>query len=172
MAVQRVIKMGNPGLKLKAEPVTDFQSDELQTNIADMIDTMRHFQGVGLAAPQIGISKRIIVLEVANNTRYPNADSIALNILINPQITEASEQTEMGWEGCLSLPGLRGKISRASRINYQAVNEKGQRVQATVKGFHARIIQHEIDHLEGILYPQRLDDFNEFGFEDSLPDFQ
>ncbi len=164
--------MGDPNLQIKSEWVTDFAGEELQSNIGDMIDTMRHYRGVGLAAPQIGIAKRIIVLEVANNPRYPQADAIALSVLINPQISDFSEQTETAWEGCLSLPGLRGKVSRARSVAYQAVNENGERKQAIVQGFLARIIQHEIDHLDGILYPQRLDDLKQFGFEDSLPDFQ
>ena len=171
MAIRNVLKMGDPRLSLNAQPVTDFDSEELLLNITDLLDTMRQFQGVGLAAPQIGVSKQIIVLEVSNNPRYPHADTIALHILLNPQITDFSPQTESAWEGCLSLPGLRGKVQRAKSIHYQAVNEKGERIQATVHGFHARIIQHEIDHLNGILYPQRLNNLNEFGFEDSLPDY-
>lgn len=163
--------MGDPFLTLKAATVFDFDSVELQMHIDDMIDTMHHYRGVGLSAPQIGLSKRIIVLEVADNPRYPDAAAIALSILINPEIISFSLQTESGWEGCLSLPGLRGKVPRAESILYRAVNEKGEPVQAEVHGFHARIIQHEIDHLDGILYPQRLDDLRNFGFEDSLAEF-
>lgn len=172
MTVINVIKMGEPCLASKAKPVIDFESDELQTNVANMIDTMRSYHGVGLAAPQIALSKQIIVLEVADNVRYPQAQAIELDILINPEILELSEQQEAGWEGCLSLPGMRGRVTRSVSITYQALNLAGEPVKKTVSGFHARIIQHEIDHLNGILYPQRLDNLSEFGFEDSLPSFQ
>ncbi len=172
MTVINVLKMGDPCLAVKSKPVVDFKSNELQMNIADMIDTMRHYQGVGLAAPQIGLSQQIIVLEVADNSRYPQAQSIKLDILINPVILQFSEQKEAAWEGCLSLPGMRGRITRSVSITYQARNLAGEQVKQTVKDFHARIIQHEIDHLNGILYPQRLNDLAEFGFEESLPAFQ
>lgn len=172
MAVLKIIKMGDPTLSVKSVPVTDFNDAQLIKHISDMIDTMRHYQGVGLAAPQTGLSQQIVVLEVAQNARYPQADSIELEVLINPQILDCSEQTEAGWEGCLSLPGLRGHVARSTSITYQAFNMAGESVTKTVSGFYARIIQHEIDHLNGILYPQRLDDLLEFGFEDSLPAFQ
>lgn len=172
MAVITVLKMGDPRLLLQAEKVKDFGSDALKADIADMVDTMRHFIGVGLAAPQIGISKQIIILEAADNPRYPDAGVIELDILFNPKIIHFSQQKDFAWEGCLSLPGMRGKVERARTITYQAVNQQGQPYTATVQGFHARVIQHEIDHLNGILYPQRLESFNDFGFEDSLPDFQ
>ncbi len=169
MAVIDVLKMGDPCLAIKSKPVVDFKSDALQMKVADMIDTMRYYQGVGLAAPQIGLSEQIIVLEVADNRRYPQAQGIELDILINPAILQFSEQKEAGWEGCLSLPGMRGRITRSASITYQALNLAGEPVKQTVYGFHARIIQHEIDHLNGILYPQRLDDLAEFGFKESLP---
>ena len=172
MSVITILKMGDPRLQQIAEAITDFSCQQLTHHIKDMIDTMRHFQGVGLAAPQIGISKQIIVLEVNNNERYPQAETIELDVLINPQILEYSEQKTLGWEGCLSLPGLRGRINRALSITYQAQNPQGHEYTKTVEGFHARIIQHEFDHLQGILYPQRIDDFNYFGFEDSLNEFQ
>ena len=172
MTVLKIVKMGDPVLSVKSVPVTVFNDEKLHQHIADMVDTMRHYQGVGLAAPQTGLSQQIVVLEVARNTRYPEAEAIALDILINPQITAYSEQTEAAWEGCLSLPGLRGRITRSTGISYQAFNAAGEPVTETVYGFHARIIQHEIDHLNGILYPQRLDNLLEFGFEDSLPAFQ
>lgn len=176
MSVINVVKMGDPFLALTAKPVIDLQGEALATNIANMIDTMRHYQGVGLAAPQIGLSQQIIVLEVADNTRYPQAQAIELDVLINPEIVQLSEQNEAGWEGCLSLPGMRGRITRSVSLTYQALSLTGESVEKTVHGFHARIIQHEIDHLNGILYPQRLTDISdiglEFGFEDSLPAFQ
>jgi len=172
MAVITVLKMGDPRLQLQAEKISDFESDSLRDNIADMIDTMRQYHGVGLAAPQIGIAKQIIILEVDNNPRYPDADTIELEILINPKIIQFSQQKDLAWEGCLSLPGMRGKVERSREITYQANTETGQSYTATAQGFHARVIQHEIDHLNGILYPQRLTTLNEFGFEDSLPEFQ
>ncbi len=171
MTVLKIVKMGDPALAVKSLPVTDFNDEALQTQIADMIDTMRHYQGVGLAAPQIGLSRQIVVLEVAQNARYPQADSIELDVLINPRIIDYSTQTEAGWEGCLSLPGLRGHVTRSGSISYQAFNRTGEPVTQTVYGFHARIIQHEVDHLNGILYPQRLANLQDFGFEDSLPAF-
>lgn len=172
MAVLKIIKMGDPVLLHKSEPISDFKDDNLIKHISDMVDTMRHYQGVGLAAPQIGLSQQIMVLEVAQNARYPQADNIELKVLINPRIIHYSEQTEAGWEGCLSLPGMRAHVTRSTRITYQAQNHAGESLEETVCGFHARIIQHEVDHLNGILYPQRLDDLLEFGFEDSLPAFQ
>jgi len=171
VAVLKIIKMGDPALSVKSVPITDLTDTVLTQYISDMIDTMRHFQGVGLAAPQTGLSQQIVVLEVAQNARYPQADNIELEVLINPRITDFSEQTEAAWEGCLSLPGLRGYVPRSHSITYQAINTAGESVTKTASGFHARIIQHEIDHLNGILYPQRLDDFHQFGFEDSLPTF-
>lgn len=171
MAVLKIVKMGDQRLASKSIPVTDFTSDELKKQITDMIDTMRHYQGVGLAAPQIGLLQQIVVLEVAENTRYPKEVSIELEVLINPRIVDYSSDTEAGWEGCLSLPGLRGQITRSNSICYEAVNLAGESVIKTVHGFHARIIQHEVDHLNGILYPQRLDDLRQFGFEDSLSAF-
>ncbi|MCU7799235.1 MAG: peptide deformylase [gamma proteobacterium symbiont of Lucinoma myriamae] len=176
MSVINVVKIGDLFLTLKAKPVIDFQDEVLPATISNMIDTMRHYHGVGLAAPQIGLSRQIIVLEVADNTRYPQAQAIDLDVLINPEIVHLSEQTEAGWEGCLSLPGMRGRISRSASLTYQALNLTGESVEKTVYGFNARIIQHEIDHLNGILYPQRLNELSdigvEFGFEDSLPAFQ
>ncbi len=171
MAVLSVLKMGDPLLALKSSPVTDFDDQDLHRVIEDMIETMRFYHGVGLAAPQIGVSKQIIVLEVAQNDRYPKAENIELEVLINPNITNLSQQEELEWEGCLSLPGLRGQVLRSSNISYEAFNQTGAIQKKTVSGFHARILQHEMDHLNGILYPQRLADPQKFGFEDSLPEF-
>lgn len=171
MTIQKIKKMGDPTLAGKSMPVTTFNNDEIKKHITDLIDTMRHYQGVGLSAPQIGLLKQIIVIEVDQNTRYPQADSIALEVLINPTIIHYSEQVDVDWEGCLSLPGLRGRVKRSNSISYQAFNRVGETLTRTVSGFHARIIQHEIDHLNGILYPQRLDNLMDFGFEDSLPAF-
>jgi peptide deformylase len=172
MSILEIVKMGDPALAIEASQVTDFQHEGLQQSISDMVDTMRHYRGVGLAAPQIGLSKQILVLEVESNERYPEAEAIELDILINPEIIALSEEQESAWEGCLSLPDLRGKVSRAAQITYRAQAPSGEWLEKTVKGFHARIIQHEIDHLKGILYPQRLSDIHDFGFEDSLPAFK
>ncbi len=166
-----IIKMGDPCLQYIAQKVTDFADETLKQTIDTMIDTMRFYQGVGLAAPQIGLSQQIIVLEVNQNIRYPQAEAIALEILINPNIIHFSTQTEKAWEGCLSLPKLRGNVARSLEITYEAMDANAQVVRKTVSGFHARIIQHEIDHLNGILYPQRLENLLEFGYEDSLPTF-
>ena len=170
MSVLKIVKMGDPQLAAIAKPVMKLD-DELHQQISDMIETMRFYKGVGLAAPQISLFRQIVVLEVAQNERYPQADSIELDVLINPRIIDYSAQKDMAWEGCLSLPGLRGHIARSSSITYEAMNRQGEFVNETVYGFHARIIQHEVDHLNGILYPQRLDNIHEFGFEDSLPAF-
>ncbi len=172
MAILEIIKMGDPKLRIKSLPVTDFSAEALRNRVLDMVETMRFYQGVGLAAPQIGLSQQIIVLEVTQNKRYPQAENIELDVLINPKITHSSEQTELGWEGCLSLPGLRGQVVRSSTIGYEAFNLEGELLTKTVSGFHARIIQHEMDHLNGILYSERLNDMTHFGFEESLPAFQ
>jgi len=156
MSVLDIVKKGDNRLTQKAQPVIDFKQDNVQKTVQDMIDTMRYYQGVGLAAPQIGLSQRIIVLEVANNMRYPQAENIELDILINPEIVELSEQTEADWEACLSVPDFRAEVLRAHTITYQALNLAQQTVRKTVHGFYARIIQHEIDHLNGILFIQRL----------------
>lgn len=171
MSILKIVKMGDPLLAAIAKPVADLD-DELLQQISDMIATMRFYQGVGLAAPQVALLRQIVVLEVAQNERYPQADSIELDVLINPKILDYSEQKNRAWEGCLSIPGLRGQIERSSSISYQAMNRQGKLVTKTVHDFHARIIQHEVDHLNGILYPQRLDERHEFGFEDSLPAFK
>ncbi len=171
MTVLKIVKMGAPELTVKASSIQNFDSDDLHQTIADMTETMRHFHGVGLAAPQIGLSQQIIVLEVHQNERYPQAENIELDVLINPQIIDFSDQKEFAWEGCLSLPNLRGRIERPTHITYQACNAAGKTSKKTVSGFHARIIQHEIDHLNGILYLQRLHSLKDFGFEDSLPAF-
>jgi peptide deformylase len=167
--------MGAPELSVKSALINHFNHPKLNDTITDMIETMRHYQGVGLAAPQIGIMQQIIVLEVADNPRYPQAESLELDILINPTITDFSKEIELDWEGCLSLPKLRGQVARAHSITYQAMNREDNIIIKTVSGFHARIIQHEMDHLNGILYPQRLNYSNPshlsqpiFGFEEHL----
>ncbi len=168
MTVMSIKKMGDPLLARQAKRV-DLHSEQLIADVSNMIDTMRYYQGVGLAAPQIGLSKRIIIVEVDHNIRYPRASRIELNVLINPQIINFSAQKQSDWEGCLSLPELRGKVTRSCHITYRAKTLDGDTIVNSVNGFYARIIQHEIDHLDGVLYPQRMDDCSAFGYEDSLP---
>ena len=164
MTILTVLRFPDERLRKKAVDVTDINQ---ATNIIveDMLETMYEENGVGLAATQVDIHQRIVVMDVSENKDQPL-------VLINPEIMRLSEHQEAGWEACLSLPGMRGYITRSASITYRALNILGEHVEKTVYNFHARIIQHEIDHLNGILYPQRLDDFSAFGFEDSLPDFQ
>ncbi|MFP3873268.1 MAG: peptide deformylase [Thiohalophilus sp.] len=168
MAVKEVLKMGHPLLQQVAEPVREFNSPKLDALIADMLDTMHALDGAGLAAPQIGVSQRVVIFEVAANPRYPDVESVPRTILINPGITPLDDRRESGWEGCLSVPGLRGLVPRYTRIRYSGVDPAGAPIEREVDGFHARVVQHEVDHLDGILYPQRMDDMQYFGFEEEL----
>ena len=168
MAVQPVLKMGHPVLAQVAAPVADFKNGELAALIADMDDTMRALNGAGIAAPQIGVSLRVVLFEVSENPRYPQVSPVPYTILINPVITVLDAEEEEGWEGCLSVPGMRGLVARARRVRYQGFDLEGRPIDRTVEGFHARVVQHEVDHLDGILYPQRVRDLRDFGFEDSL----
>lgn len=160
--------MGDPRLWQRAREVTDFDTPELHGLIADMEDTMRHFEGVGLAAPQIGVGLRVVIFGFEASGRYPDAESVPRTVLINPTLTALSEETEDGWEGCLSVPGLRGVVSRWQQLRYQGFDQYGDPIDRTVNGFHARVVQHECDHLDGVLYPMRMDDFRRFGFTDVL----
>ena len=168
MSVRPVLKMGDPLLRKTASGIDRYAEQSLSSLITDMVDTMRATQGVGLAAPQIGISQRVIVLEVDNNPRYPGQSPIPLRTLVNPEIISHSEECVSGWEGCLSLPGLRGEVERFESILFTATDEHGQQITEQASGFLARIIQHELDHLNGILYLDRIKDLNKFGFEDCL----
>ena len=168
MAVKEVLKMGHPLLQQVAKPVTEFNTPELDALIADMLDTMHALNGAGLAAPQIGVSKRVVIFEVAANPRYPDVEEVPRTVLINPEITPLDEAREAGWEGCLSVPGMRGLVSRPAHVRYTGVDQTGQSIEREVSHFHARVVQHEVDHLDGILYPQRLDDPRYFGFEEEL----
>ena len=167
MAVKEIITLGDSRLYNPAQEVTLFAS-ALADDITDMIDTMRHYQGVGLAANQIGIDKRIMVLEVNNNPRYPEMSCIPLMVLVNPVIKFIGDSQESFWEGCLSLPGLRGEVWRHKSIEYQAYDHLGNAFSTQANGFIARIIQHECDHLNGILLHQRVKDLKKFGFEKNL----
>lgn len=168
MAARPVLRMGDPRLLQCAEPVTNFGSQELNSLLADMRDTMHALDGVGLAAPQIGVSLRVVIFEVNANPRYPDAESVPQTVLINPVLTPLSDEMEEDWEGCLSVPGMRGLVPRYTKLRYQGRDEKGGSIDRTVSGFHARVVQHECDHLDGILYPMRIRDMRNFGFSDVL----
>jgi peptide deformylase len=159
--------MGEPLLRQVAAKVERFDG-ELTALVADMDDTMRALNGAGLAAPQIGVSLRVVIFEVKQNPRYPHVSPVPYTVLINPVLTPLGEEQEEGWEGCLSVPGMRGLVPRHRHLRYQGVDAQGQPIDRTVEGFHARVVQHEVDHLDGILYPQRIRDLRNFGFEDVL----
>ena len=160
--------MGDARLLARAAEVADPTAPAIAALLADMRDTMRAADGVGLAAPQIGVGLRVVIFAVDANPRYPDAESVPETVLINPQLMPLGEDTEDGWEGCLSVPGMRGLVPRFTRLRYVGVDAGGQVVDRVVQGFHARVVQHECDHLDGILYPMRIRDLRNFGFEDVL----
>ena len=168
MAIREILKMGDARLLRVAAPVGEFDTPDLLALIADMFDTMHAAGGVGLAAPQIGESVRVVVFGFEQNERYPDAPAVPRTILLNPVLTPLGSEEEEGWEGCLSVPGLRGLVPRSRRLRYQGFDSQGARIDRTVEGFHARVVQHEVDHLEGILYPMRIRDMSRFGFQDVL----
>ena len=168
MAVRTILRMGDPRLLEPARAVTDFETPALQELIADMFDTMADAGGVGLAAPQIGVGLQVVIFGFEKSERYPDADAVPQTILINPLITPLGDEEVFDWEGCLSVPGLRGEVPRFARIRYQGFDPFGQPIDRTVEGFHARVVQHECDHLVGTLYPMRIRDFTRFGFTDVL----
>lgn len=168
MAVREVLKMGDPRLLRVARPVESFATAELHQLVKDMVDTMHHMNGAGLAAPQIGVDLQLVIFEVDQNPRYPDASVVPLTVLVNPTLTPLDDLMEDGWEGCLSLPGLRGLVPRHVKLRYQGFNADGVAIDRTVEGFHARVVQHEADHLRGILYPMRMRDFRSFGFTEVL----
>jgi len=163
-----ILKMGDPRLLRQAEPVREFDTPELHQLIADMFETMCAVNGAGLAAPQIGVNLQLVIFGFKSNPRYPDAPVVPETILINPVLTPLSEQEEEGWEGCLSVPGLRGMVPRWSALRYEGVDPFGKPIVREVDGFHARVVQHECDHLHGILYPMRIRDFSQFGFIDVM----
>lgn len=165
MSVKEVLKMGHPILQQVAESVIEFNSTYLDSIIANMYDTMASLDGAGLAAPQIGINKRIVIFWVEDNPRYPDIEPIPNTILINPEITVLSDEIQSDWEGCLSVPGLRGLVPRPTRIKYSGFDPFGDSIERIADDFHARVVQHEVDHLDGILYPQRMNDLSQLGFE-------
>ena len=168
MAIKPVLRMGDPVLLQVAKPVDRFDTPELHTLIQDMHDTMESLNGAGLAAPQIGVSLQVVIFGFEKNQRYPDADEVPFTVLLNPQLTPLSDEQEDGWEGCLSVPGMRGMVPRFAHLRYQGVDQYGTAIDRTVSGFHARVVQHECDHLQGILYPMRIKDFRLFGFTDVL----
>lgn len=168
MAVRETLKMGHPLLQQVAEPVTVFNTAALDALILDMFDTMDALNGAGLAAPQIGESLRVVIFAVEDNPRYPEVESVPRTVLINPTISLLDEGLEEDWEGCLSVPGLRGLVPRYRAIHYRGYDQSGELIERDASGFHARVVQHEVDHLDGILYPQRIQDLRNFGFESVL----
>src|SRR5579871_2901650 len=167
MAVRRVLKMGEPLLREVARPVARFDA-ALRALIADMDETMRANHGAGIAAPQVGESLRAVIFELRDNPRYPHIKPVPYTVLVNPVLTPLTEEQDEGWEGCLSVPGMRGLVPRFTRLRYQGFDAAGLPIDRTVDGFHARVVQHEVDHLDGILFPQRVRDLRNFGFEDVL----
>jgi peptide deformylase len=168
MAVREILRMGDARLLRQAEPVAQFGTPELEALVQDMFDTMHAANGAGLAAPQIGVNLQLAIFGFARNPRYPEAPPVPETVLINPVLTPLSEEVEEGWEGCLSVPGLRGMVPRWTRLHYRGVDQHGKPIEREAEGFHARVVQHECDHLAGILYPMRIKDFSRFGYTDIL----
>ena len=160
--------MGDPRLLERARPVERFDTPELQSLLADMRDTMAALDGAGLAAPQIGVGLQVVIFGVEGNPRYPDAEQVPMTVLINPTLMPLSNEMEEGWEGCLSVPGMRGVVPRFTQLRYSGFDPYGAKIERDVGGFHARVVQHEVDHLLGILYPMRIRDFSRFGFTDVL----
>lgn len=169
MAVHDILKMGDERLLRVAKPVTEFDTDALHLLVADMFETMRAVNGAGLAAPQIAVDLQLVIFGTdAVNPRYPDAPLIPRTVLLNPVITPLGSEEELGWEGCLSVPGLRGMVPRWSRIRYTGFDPFGEPIEREADGFHARVVQHECDHLIGKLYPMRVRDFTKFGYTQVL----
>jgi peptide deformylase len=168
MAVRQVLRMGEPLLLEKAQAITQFDTPELHALITDMQDTMQAMDGAGIAAPQIGVSLQVVIFGVGSNPRYPDAEQVPYTVLINPTLNFIGDEIEDGWEGCLSVPGLRGEVPRYTRLHYTGFDQFGNAIDRLVSGFHARVVQHECDHLAGILYPMRISDLTKFGYTDVL----
>jgi peptide deformylase len=160
--------MGDPRLLAVSQPVREFGTPALQDLLTDMRDTMRELNGAGLAAPQIGVGLRVVIFGIEFNPRYPDAEPVPFTVLINPTLTPLSDTQDEGWEGCLSVPGMRGLVPRYRELRYTGQDAAGNPIDRTVKDFHARVVQHEVDHLDGILYPRRIRDLTQFGFNDAL----
>jgi peptide deformylase len=166
--IRPVLKMGDPVLLAVAQPVRQFDTPELQALLVDMHDTMASLNGAGLAAPQIGVSLQVVIFGVGKNPRYPQAEEVPYTVLINPLLEPIGDTMEDGWEGCLSVPGMRGLVPRHQQLRYRGFDQYGKPIDRTVTGFHARVVQHEVDHLNGILYPMRIRDLRNFGFNETL----
>jgi len=168
MAVRPVLRMGDARLLQRAQPVERFDTPELHELLADMHDTMQALNGAGLAAPQIGVGLRVVIFGMQHNPRYPQAEAVPYTVLVNPLLTPLTDTIEEGWEGCLSVPGMRGLVPRHADLRYTGFDQYGSPIERSVGGFHARVVQHECDHLDGILYPMRIRDLRAFGFHDVL----
>ena len=166
MAIKTVLRMGDPILLQIAQPVTQFNTPELHNLIKDMQDTMAHMDGAGIAAPQIGVSLQVVIFGVGSNPRYPDAEQVPYTVLINPTLLRINDEMEEGWEGCLSVPGMRGIVPRYTKLHYKGFDQYGEVIDRVVSGFHARVVQHECDHLMGVLYPMRIKNLKDFGFTD------
>jgi peptide deformylase len=166
--IREVLRMGDPRLLEMSAPVERFGTPELGGLLADMRETMAYLNGAGLAAPQIGVGLRVVIFGVKSNPRYPQVGEVPDTVLINPELTPLGAELEEDWEGCLSVPGMRGAVPRYRRLRYAGFDEQGRRFERTVDGFHARVVQHECDHLDGVLYPMRIRDFRRFGFIEEL----
>ena len=168
MAIRTVLRMGDPLLLEKAQPITQFNTPELHALINDMQDTMQAMDGAGIAAPQIGVSLQVVIFGVGKNPRYPDAEQVPYTVLINPILNFVGDEMEDGWEGCLSVPGMRGVVPRYVRLHYTGFDQFGVPIDRLVSGFHARVVQHECDHLIGVLYPMRIKNLKDFGYTDVL----
>jgi peptide deformylase len=166
--IRAVLRMGDPRLLERSGPVERFGTPELAALLADMRDTMAHLNGAGLAAPQIGVLLRVVIFGMKSNPRYPQVEEVPDTVLINPELEAIGDDIEEDWEGCLSVPGMRGWVPRLRTLRYKGFDERGNSFERQVEGFHARVVQHECDHLDGILYPMRIRDFARFGFNDAL----
>lgn len=166
--IHEILKMGDARLLRVAEPVTAFNTPELFKIVADLFDTMAAANGAGLAAPQIGVNLQLVIFGFKDNPRYPDAPTVPETVLLNPVLTPLSDEMDEAWEGCLSVPGLRGLVPRWSKLRYEGVDQFGQAISREVEGFHARVVQHECDHLNGVLYPMRIRDLSQFGYTEVL----
>jgi peptide deformylase len=168
MAVRPVLRMGDPRLLEVSRPVERFDTAELRELLNDMQDTMHSLNGAGLAAPQIGVPLRVVIFGIQSNPRYPDAEPVPFTVLVNPVLETLGDELEEGWEGCLSVPGMRGLVPRYKRLRYRGFDASGHAIDRTVDDFHARVVQHECDHLDGVLYPMRVRDLRDFGFTEEL----
>ena len=168
MPVREVLRMGHPVLRERAKPVENFGTPELRALLEDMKETMAAKNGAGLAAPQIGVGQRIVIFGVEHNPRYPDAEPVPFTVLVNPKLVMLTREVDEDWEGCLSVPGMRGVVPRYTKLRYSGFDIEGNPIERVAEGFHARVVQHECDHLDGILYPQRITDLTKFGFNEEL----